>query len=321
MRALARALERGLPDWAPLRSLETAWVHFARIARPLRIPAGLRVITVGGATLGGSGKTPLSVAIAKHVSSLGVRVALVSHAYRASSTRSRWVFPDDDHTAIGDESQTSALALASTNARVVSGKSRQASVDLANEWAEWIVIDGPLQLRPQRADWSVLAVDADAPWGSGACPPRGDLRATPEVLVAHADTVICIKTDGSPPRGDEASWQITGARMTKTGEAMSLAEVRARPAHLVTNIARPQRLVRCLRAHGIDVTHHVDLMDHSRANVRLANDCFCLAPTKTRQAADWSNSAWIDAHLVLAAQIESAIALSIKPRSATSGVP
>lgn len=281
----------------------------ARVARPLEIPRGVVCITVGGSTLGGSGKTPLAVALCAQAAALGARAVLVSHAHRASGRDARWVEPEDDAALVGDEAVASAVELRSTGARVVSAARRQAAVDLACEWAELLVIDGPLQLAPRRADWSVLAVDADAPWGSGSCPPRGDLRAPRRVLLANADAVVPIRTDARAPGEGEASWHVRGAIDVRTGRTLSLDSLRANASlRLVTNVARPERIARALRAHGVRVTHHVDLGDHSRATpASRTKHSISLLPTKARQARAVPDAAWIDAHLVLSAELVSKV--------------
>src|SRR5580658_1099224 len=63
---VGEALERGTLNVPCAGLLTQAWrLATARaIARKLRWPAHVRVVAVGGATLGGSGKTPLAVACA-----------------------------------------------------------------------------------------------------------------------------------------------------------------------------------------------------------------------------------------------------------------
>jgi tetraacyldisaccharide 4'-kinase len=280
-------------------------MHFTRITRPLEIPAGLRSITVGGATLGGSGKTPLAIALAKCAASFGARVALVSHVYKAVDGRARWVCRDDMQA--GDEAIASAIALHETGARVVAATRRQDAIDLASDWAQLLVIDGPLQIAPRRADWSVLAVDRQAPWGSGACPPLGDLRAPRQTLLATADTVVHVRTDLCDPMQDEAAWHIDGALGVNDGRWRSLDELRHEPRVLVTNLARPERLVRTLAAHGVTVTRHVDLADHSRESPSHVKYSDCLTTHKTRQAMHWPRAAWIEARLVLSEALVSKV--------------
>jgi tetraacyldisaccharide 4'-kinase len=162
------------------------------LARPLVLPDGVPVVTVGGATLGGSGKTRVALAC---VRALGRRAFLVGHAYRARVDAPRLVAPNDPLGLVGDE----ALVCARAGVNVVVGPTRQAALDHAVALgAQVVVVDGPLTTRPVRPALAILAVDAAAPWGSGEVVPAGDLRAAKEALVAAADVVV--EVDAAPSK-------------------------------------------------------------------------------------------------------------------------
>ena len=280
--ALADALDRGAIDGRAARAAERVFAAAAArsIARPLRAPRGVRVATIGGATLGGSGKTPLAVACARFVAqSLGpdaaiagrgggaIRVALVGHAYGASPGAARVVRAGDDPRVVGDEARACAGELADlAGVEVIVGPTRQAAVDLAaSRGARAIVIDGPSQIAPARADLALLAVDASSPWGSGACPPRGNLRAPRAALLAAADAVVRVDDALAPAAtsagGPRLVIDTDGAR-ARDGSRTSCAELRAMRVGLVTSLARPSRLVAFLRARGIAPVVTVHAGDH-----------------------------------------------------------
>ena len=232
-------LERGIAPGLLVRVAARAYASLVRVERPLR--CDVPTLCVGGATLGGSGKTPLAIAAARALAERGHRVALVGHAYRAQPGRARFVAPGDDVRLVGDEALEAARELADTTVRVVVAPSRQLAVDLATSASggvDVLVLDGPLQLTPKRARLSWLAVDEQAPWGSGDCPPAGDLRAPKAALVASADRVV-------PVRGaSRGAWE--GARL------VPWSSLRALRVGLVTSVARPQRVLSLLGRHGIE---------------------------------------------------------------------
>lgn len=243
---LARALDDGRfrGRATELVAHATARIAAPRIARPARIPEGMRSVAVGGATLGGSGKSRVAVAIAARLAEKGARVVLVGHAYRARPGRARVVGPSDPISLVGDEALVCAEVLAG-KARVVVGPSRQAAIDLAaalRPRPDVLVLDGPLQLAPDRATLSVLAVDALEPWGTGAVFPAGNLRARPADLLAHADVVV--RVDPLPRDVDR---------------------LRGRTIGLFTAIARPRRLVSALARAGIAPAVTVEAPDHGPA--------------------------------------------------------
>jgi tetraacyldisaccharide-1-P 4'-kinase len=207
--------------------LETALRLVMPRTRPVRVPAGIRTVTVGGLTLGGSGKTRVAIAIAKTLARQGERVVLVGHAYRAGPRVARFVSPHDALAEVGDEALVCARALDGI-AKVVVAPSRQEAVDHAASSASVLVFDGPLQLRPEKATFSVLAVDA-----GDAAPHRS--------LVTHADEVVAV--DARPP--DEDLRRLAGVQFG-----------------LFTAIARPRRLVDALRREGVPPALVVEAQDH-----------------------------------------------------------
>jgi tetraacyldisaccharide-1-P 4'-kinase len=159
--------------------------------RRLAVPGGVPVVAVGGATFGGSGKTPLAIACAAELARAGARVVLVGHAYRADPQRARFVLPGDALGDVGDEALLAARALEPAGARVVVAPSRQQAIAHAVRGADVLVLDGVAQLAPSRAALALLALDAVDPWGGRPClPPVGRLRAPRSTLLAACDAVV-----------------------------------------------------------------------------------------------------------------------------------
>lgn len=250
-----RLLERGVPLLAPLGRLHGA---LAPIARELRAAPGVKVIAVGGATIGGSGRTALVLSCAECMLSLGARVAVVGHGYRARPGAARVVTTDDSLDAVGDEARMLARALAD-RAKVVVADRRQDALDLACTRADVVLLDGVLQTSPRRAALSLLAVREDAPWGSGLVMPAGDLRASPGRLRAACDQEVAV----SIPLGADVS-ALRGARVG-----------------VITAIARPERLLRSLADAGLSVVVHVDLGDHGARGRAYARHALATAPKVT----------------------------------------
>ncbi len=261
---IARWLEAGAPPWAQgfTQALALAHQGFAAraVARPLAIPHGVVIITVGGATLGGSGKTRVALAVVRALVQRGAEVILVGHAYRASPLRARIVSVDDAIADVGDEALMCARALVGV-ARVVVAPRRQQAIDLAASLGSpFVVVDGPLQLAPVRSSLALLAIDAQVPWGSGALPPRGDLRAAPAALLAHADVVV--RVDATP-----RAVVVDGVVVELATFAAAMA---GRRLGLFTAIARPSRLETALRSAGLDLPIVVRASDHGPVSLAIA---------------------------------------------------
>jgi tetraacyldisaccharide 4'-kinase len=249
---LSRALEGGKWQGPVARVLSRAWGEIAEraLARPLTWPAPLRVVAVGGATLGGSGKTPLAIACARELAERGARVALVGHGYRARLHAPRVVRIDDDLQEVGDEALACARALAGV-APVVVGPSRQSAVERAAELAEVVVIDGALQTRPERAHLSLLALDGPSPWGAGEVVPRGDLRASRRALLEASDLTVILGGDLIRSRG-----AFRAARL------VSWSDLSRMRVGLFLALARPTRVLASLAQRGIVPSRVAQIPDH-----------------------------------------------------------
>jgi tetraacyldisaccharide 4'-kinase len=270
---VARRLERGI-TFFPARAAAAIWaaVGARGIARPLRLPLETRVIGIGGAVLGGAGKTPLAVAVARSLAERGERVALIGHAYRADPGRARVVAIDDAVGAVGDDALAAARWLVGVSVPVIVAPDRQRAVDLAAALGfRVLVVDGLLQATPARLAASVLVLDAAAPWGGGACPPAGDLRAPREALLAAADHVVAVgsgeRPASCPPDTIAIPSRIEGA-IDARGDRWSIDELARRRVGLFVAIARPGRIEAALRDLGIDPRPVIALTDHAIPGAR-----------------------------------------------------
>jgi tetraacyldisaccharide 4'-kinase len=240
----------------------------------------VRVVAVGGATLGGGGKTPLAIACARSLAlSIGARVALVGHAYGARPGRARAVVPGDAADEVGDEAVVSARALAGAGVEVIVAPTRAEAVAFAARRASVLVLDGVLQTAPVRATLALLAVDAAAPWGAGHVPPRGDLRAPVPALLGAADAVVAIADevdDGSEAGGWAGYRAVTSSRGARPGGSAGplvgwdeLARLRL---GLACALARPARLLGFLRRRGVVPAALARAPDHGRVRPAALQD-------------------------------------------------
>jgi tetraacyldisaccharide 4'-kinase len=250
---VARALEEGAFTGPLARAAARLWegASARRVVRTLDFPAHVRVVAVGGATLGGSGKTPLAIACARELArarSSGARVAFVGHAYRARPGCPRVVQTSDPLPLVGDEALVAALELESAGVPVVVGPDRASAVAFAARIADVLVLDGVAQTQPVPATLALLAVDPEEPWGRAvAVPPCGDLRAPVEALLEAADAVVPVVEDDVPFPWDT----LRGARVG-----------------LVSALARPQRVLRSLARRGVVPRVVVRARDHTSVPTR-----------------------------------------------------
>lgn len=239
-RAVAALLEweRPWPSWAPVPAL-------ASPIRRLALPSGLAVVGVGGATLGGSGRTPVAIALAAELALRGCRVVFVGHGYRSRSPLDCvTVAPTADVTAVGDEALLAARAL-DGRVPVVVGRTRALALGCAAKLGDVAVVDGLLQASPSRLAYALLALERGRPWGSGRVVPFGDLRAAPPSLLAAADESVAV---------GGAACEVSFSLSTPLPAGARVA--------LISSMARPVRFAEAAVATGVSGLFHVKRDDH-----------------------------------------------------------
>jgi tetraacyldisaccharide-1-P 4'-kinase len=289
---MTEALEAGRFGGPIARACARAWAPLSvrGLVRTMDVPAGVRVVAVGGATLGGSGKTPLAVACAREIASTGARVVLVGHAYRARPGCPRFVGGDDVVGEVGDEALAAASALSESGAKVAVAPARAAAVAWAARRADVLVLDGVAQIAsPARATMALLAVDAEHPWGrAGSVAPRGDLRAPVSALLGACDGVVAIGDFGpnAPDWSDDTDGHATTpgierlrptawcARVVSRGarighELMQWEELARKRVGLLCALARPDRVVGMVAARGVVPAFVVRAPDHGPCSKSL----------------------------------------------------
>lgn len=278
-------LERGAPPQS-LRSI--ASLLYERAARDrLRpyvvLPRSTHVIGVGSAVLGGAGKTPVAIALARQLHAAGSRVAFVGHAYLASPKRTTRVSPAHDVRLVGDDALVAARALDPLGISVWVAPSRDDALAAAAQEASHIVVDGLLQTTPTPLNRSVLVLDGAAPFGAGRCPPAGDLRAPVEALIACADELVVVHDSAESaastcalPRSRPIThaWIEVDGAQDEHGNRLSLPLLQQQRWGLLTLIGRPERVRASLCRRDITPLCHWMGADHrapgsvSRVSIR-----------------------------------------------------
>ena len=150
------------------------------------------VVSIGNLTLGGTGKTPLTMWVARWYQRQGWRVAVLSRGYGARpAARLRVVSsghgPLLDWQTVGDEPYLLACSL--PGVPVLIGKDRYDTGRYAYEQfgAQVVILDDGFQHYALQRDLDIVLIDASNPFGPGTLFPRGILREPLRALRrAHA---------------------------------------------------------------------------------------------------------------------------------------
>lgn len=134
------------------------------------------VISIGNINVGGTGKTPLTIAIADYLHSQGHKVAIIGHAYKASIELSQVVDKSYKVDEIGDEA-SQMLKMLPADVMLIVGKNRLDGVQLAEEkGADVILLDDGYTAAYINRDVNIVVVDGKVQLGNKFVMPAGPLR-------------------------------------------------------------------------------------------------------------------------------------------------
>jgi tetraacyldisaccharide 4'-kinase len=162
-----------------------------------RLPCS--IISIGNITVGGTGKTPMTIYVAKVVKQLGCNVAVISRGYKGKAEKIGGIVSDGKALLMtpeiaGDEPYMMAKRL--KDVPVIVGRNRLKAGRLAiSKFAPDVIVldDGFQHLRLQR-DLDFVLLDCRKPFGNGHLLPRGVLREPVSALLC-ADAMIMTRSD------------------------------------------------------------------------------------------------------------------------------
>ena len=219
--------------------------------------AGVPVICVGNFTLGGAGKTPTVMMLAKMLQAAGEKPCCLSRGYGGSEAGPKLVDVQADTAAqVGDE----ALLLARVAPTIVS-RDRVAGAK-AVSGASVIVMDDGLQNGSLAKDFTLAVVDGRRGIGNGKVFPAGPLRAPLLAQLARTDALLVIG-DGKNVQGPLAA---AGSRPVFHGRLVpdpaALAALKSRTVFAFAGIGDPEKFFDTLTQAGIAVTQRKAFADH-----------------------------------------------------------
>jgi tetraacyldisaccharide 4'-kinase len=223
--------------------------------------AGIPVLCVGNYHVGGAGKTPTVLALAKLVREIGETPVVLSRGYGGELHGPVRVDPAR-HTAsdVGDE----PLMLAGHLPVVVSRK-RADGVPLArSQGATVILMDDGFQNPAVVKDASLIVIDSERGLGNGQVFPAGPLRAPLRPQLARTDALIIVG-NGNAAQSVAAEIAAQGKPVLsahlKPDEAQ-VAQLRGKRVLAFAGIGDPTRFFNTLRASGIEVAGQRAFADH-----------------------------------------------------------
>lgn len=262
--SLALRLQRIWYDREPVPLWLSALVPLYRLLRALHLGiyrAGLRkavrldvpVIVVGNLTTGGSGKTPLVIALVEALRARGLRPAIVSRGYGGTQRAASVLDDAPDPRRYGDEA---CLMRRRTRAMVAVGRNRaQAAALLVRRGATIVIADDGLQNLALARDVEICVIDGQRRFGNERLLPAGPLRE-PLDRLDRVDFRVC---NGARAEPGEILMRLSGdmaVAVAGTPGARPLSSFSGQRVHAIAAIGNPARFFTSLQVRGIDVIAH-----------------------------------------------------------------
>lgn len=220
------------------------------------IKADVPVVVIGNIVVGGSGKTPLLIALCEYVKQKGFKPGVVSRGYGGSYTGVKQLSDDDTAALVGDEP---LMIYRRTGVPVVVSANRASAVQtlLADNDCDIVFSDDGMQHYRMSRDMEIAVVDADRRFGNGLCLPAGPLRERDTRL----DEVDLVVYNGGSDTLASYSLQAVNFNKLGTDNERSLSAFKAgleasKPLHAVAGIGNPSRFFKQLRSLDFDIIEH-----------------------------------------------------------------
>ena len=213
------------------------------------------VIVIGNITVGGSGKTPLTLWLAQQLAQRGWHPGIVSRGYGGAVRSPRAVVRTSSTQEMGDE----AVLMARRGlCPVWVGRDRPVvarALLQAHPECDVILSDDGLQHYRLNRDVEIVVVDGIRRFGNGMLLPAGPLREPRSRL----DKVDAVVINGGVTAADEFSMALDGDvfyNLASPGDTARPADFAGKNLHAIAGIGHPQRFFDHLRKLGLDVTTH-----------------------------------------------------------------
>ena len=230
--------------YGELTQLRLRFKHAPHIAIP--------VICIGNITAGGTGKTPVSLSIAKMLETEMFHPFFVTRGY--GGKLQNVIVNNRKHTAqeVGDE----PLLLSKQAPVVVNANRYEGAKTAMAEGADIIVMDDGFQNPSLHKDLSFLVFDGNYGIGNGKIIPAGPLRETLDNGTKRADALIILGKDKHNLSAKTKLPVFFGHT-----EVMQTATTK-RDVLAFAGIGHPQKFYHSLQSQGFNVVAKIDFPDH-----------------------------------------------------------
>ncbi|WP_280114418.1 tetraacyldisaccharide 4'-kinase [Roseibium hamelinense] len=248
--------------------LPAGWVYGEITARRMNkapsVKVHVPVICIGNLVVGGTGKTPFSIGLAKQLQRAGKRPGFLLRGFGGALKGPVQVNPDH-HSAhdVGDE----ALLLAKVAPTVVCADRGKGALMASAGPIDVLLMDDGFQNPSLHKDLSIVLVDLSTGFGNGECLPAGPLRAPVKKQLQFADILVTVESATRKTAAGEAAMNVlTKANLpvfsTQLVACSDQQEVSGKEYIAFSGIGRPEKFFETLKREGAKVVTSVPYADH-----------------------------------------------------------
>ncbi|MBP2547854.1 tetraacyldisaccharide 4'-kinase [Neorhizobium galegae] len=230
-----------------------------RMARTQRPSVPVPVLCVGNFTVGGAGKTPTAIAIARAAKAKGLTPGFLSRGYGGKLSVTTVVDPQRHGAdAVGDE----PLILAREALTVISRKRFEGAQKLVAEGCDLIIMDDGFQSARLVLDFALVVIDSVRGVGNGHVIPSGPLRAPLSEQIRQMSALMKV--------GNGTGADTVVRRAARAGKPLRMASLVPRPDPEIAGkrvlafagIADPQKFYRTVVSIGGEIAVERSFPDH-----------------------------------------------------------
>lgn len=241
-----------------------------------RLPAG-KVISVGNITVGGTGKTPATIALAEQALRRKMRPCILTRGYKgrmqAPVLVKEGLFSED----VGDEPLLMSMRFGD-KVPVIVGKKRYESgmfaLDTVKPPPDLFIMDDGFQHRALKRDVDILLINARDPFDNWKLLPMGRLRE-PLSQIKRADVIVLSKSEGIDTTGLEETVRsknhdapifkathVASCIKSQSGGMLSLGALDGNAVYAFCGIGDPGSFRDLLESRGANIVGFREFRDH-----------------------------------------------------------
>lgn len=260
--------KRGILNWCLLPFSWIYWIIFfikfycsLLGSKKVAIP----VICIGNIVVGGTGKTPVALALAQLLKNSGKRIAFLSRGYGGNLAAKGEVIKVDNkkHKAleVGDE----PLILSKKADTYIAVDRYKAACEAVKDGNTVLIMDDGLQNNTLHKDCNILLLDSQYIVGNGFLLPAGPMREPLFHVLYRINLIILI---GEKKQNDKAVLMLKKYNFkgpifyAASKNTLPISVKKVGQCVLFTAIAKSYRVVEALRAFNVQVFHHFAYPDH-----------------------------------------------------------